>query len=179
MRGKIRRTRSQIRRPRRLPRLRRARRPRLERRNFFRDGQAVQKMQRELQDLRRLPLSGAPACFLCFAEDGQPAGRQRVLSVSFRAEPPQSGGAVEKSLPENRESLYSSFGNTICIRPLTRGAKTRSTRRRSFSAARFSAHRGCAPAMRTHCGEHSPAFASSGTLGFALASKQSLHVPSG
>ena len=91
MRGKIRRTRSQIRRPRRLPRLRRARRPRLERRNFFRDGQACQKMQRELQDLRRLPLSGAPACFLCFAEDGQPAGRQRVLSVSFRAEPPQSG----------------------------------------------------------------------------------------
>ena len=33
-------------------------------------------------------------------------------------------------------ALCSLFGNTICIRPSRGGAKTRSTRRRSFSAAR-------------------------------------------
>ena len=50
------RTCSKIRRPRRLPRLRRARSARLERRGLLRDGKTRQKMQRQLQDVRRVQI---------------------------------------------------------------------------------------------------------------------------
>ena len=58
--------------------------------------------------------------------------KYKSFPVSFR--PSAASGEIFGNY--SARALYSLFGNTICIRPSRSEVKTRSTRRRSFSAAR-------------------------------------------